>query len=403
MDEDNNTTSPKGQKRSFEEFDEDNSVAAALRAARQEHPTAAEQGWTVVDGGMKKRKTKNKKASKRQPTTQSASDSSKPALTIAPLHKLNSSIKVSDLQTLVLYCLADGTAPQWIAVSNRGQVRKAVVLMVPGLDNALFSGEVKLEPGSSAECADGQDGEVPDGETPGIEAPDDAASSAATDANPNGSGASATISSNPEEYLSTLEPMQLREESLPSPLKPLADIFAHVWPVRAPGDDRHPKLHSPLHAMLTSPIPQSKTDNQKKGPQPPKVAASWIDERTPITAFMATKNELQENDYVLHPALFAEDEKSVCAQLRAASKTLESDGWRDTRVKNLGEFDVPDSEIEDGSITAGRTVLAVDCEMCLVGGDEYVLTRVSIVNWDGDVVMDEFVKPEKPIKDYLTP
>ena len=31
------------------------------------------------------------------------------------------------------------------------------------------------------------------------------------------------------------------------------------------------------------------------------------------------------------------------------------------------------------------------------------LTRISIVGWDGTVIMDELVKPDKPIIDYLTP
>ena len=409
MDEVSGLQGRERRKRSFDEFKEDGGVAAALRAARHEQRTAAqeasraEEGWTVVDQGMKKRKTKNKKAGQQQSASQTARDSNKPALTIAALHKLNSNIKVSDLQTLVLYCLADGTAPQWVAVSNRGQVRKAVVLMVPGLDKGFFSGEIKLEIGSAVESTNGQDGGPPNGEAPFINTPDEAAEPAATDGHPKVPGASATRSDDREDYLSTPSPVVLKAEDLPSPLKPLADIFTNIWPVKAPGDDRHSKLHSPLHGMLTAPISQSRAEKHGKGPQPPKAAASWIDERTPITAFTASRNELQENDYVLHPALFDEGEKPMCMQLRTASKTLELDGWRDTCVDDLREFDVPDSDVEDGSITAGRTVLAVDCEMCLVEGDEYALTRVSIVNWDGDIVLDEFVKPEKPIKDYLTP
>ena len=45
----------------------------------------------------------------------------------------------------------------------------------------------------------------------------------------------------------------------------------------------------------------------------------------------------------------------------------------------------------------------MDCEMCKVEGDEMALTRSSVLDWDGGVVMDELVKPEKPIVDYLTP
>ncbi|KAF7876892.1 uncharacterized protein EAF02_008112 [Botrytis sinoallii] len=44
----------------------------------------------------------------------------------------------------------------------------------------------------------------------------------------------------------------------------------------------------------------------------------------------------------------------------------------------------------------------MDCEMCMTGKNEFSLTRISIVGWDGSVVLDELVKPEKPIIDYLT-
>ncbi len=60
-------------------------------------------------------------------------------------------------------------------------------------------------------------------------------------------------------------------------------------------------------------------------------------------------------------------------------------------------------EIENGSLTAGREIFAMDCEMCKTEGGGLDLTRISIVAWDGSVVLDELVKPEKPVIDYLTP
>ncbi|KAL8954794.1 MAG: hypothetical protein Q9183_006929 [Haloplaca sp. 2 TL-2023] len=44
----------------------------------------------------------------------------------------------------------------------------------------------------------------------------------------------------------------------------------------------------------------------------------------------------------------------------------------------------------------------MDCEMCTVEGGDSALTRISLVDWDGAVVMDSLVKPAKPIIDYLT-
>lgn len=49
----------------------------------------------------------------------------------------------------------------------------------------------------------------------------------------------------------------------------------------------------------------------------------------------------------------------------------------------------------------GLTIFALDCEMCLAGREE-VITRVSLVNFQGEVVFDEFVRPDAEITDYKT-
>jgi DNA polymerase III epsilon subunit-like protein len=47
-------------------------------------------------------------------------------------------------------------------------------------------------------------------------------------------------------------------------------------------------------------------------------------------------------------------------------------------------------------------LLAVDCEMCEIEGGILQLSRVTIIDEDDNVVLDEFVKPVKPIVNYLT-
>ncbi|PYH54159.1 RNA exonuclease [Aspergillus niger CBS 101883] len=236
--------------------------------------------------------------------------------------KLQSSIRISDLQSLLLYCFADGVAPQWISIKHSGHVRKIVVLMVPGLELGMFDG-LPLEDRSHR-----------------------------------------------------FNPRPLSRGDLPAPLQPLADMFPHAWPVKAPGDSKYNKIHSPLQAILLSALPKGK-DSNTKGVKPPKVDKSIAFQRTPITTFISSLEDLRENDYVLHPALLAtEQEKS-------------------TLLENH-------SEIQQGSMTAGRDVLALDCEMCITEGGQSELTRISMVRWDGEVVLDELVKPQRPIIDYLT-
>ena len=47
-------------------------------------------------------------------------------------------------------------------------------------------------------------------------------------------------------------------------------------------------------------------------------------------------------------------------------------------------------------------VIALDCEMVGVQGNSDALARVSIVNYNGHVLMDKYVIPEKRITDFRT-
>jgi RNA exonuclease 4 len=48
--------------------------------------------------------------------------------------------------------------------------------------------------------------------------------------------------------------------------------------------------------------------------------------------------------------------------------------------------------------------IALDCEMVGVGygGYQSALARVSVVDWDGHVLLDEYVQPDEPVTDYRT-
>lgn len=56
----------------------------------------------------------------------------------------------------------------------------------------------------------------------------------------------------------------------------------------------------------------------------------------------------------------------------------------------------------DGQLT---NCLAIDCEMVGIGSDgqKHMLARVSIVNENGKIVLDKYVKPVETVTDYRTP
>ncbi|KID88000.1 exonuclease [Metarhizium guizhouense ARSEF 977] len=279
-----------------------------------------------------------------------------PALNFSSNARLQSKINLNNLRDLVTYIFADGTGPQWIGVSHRPHFRKIVAIMIPGLEEAMFKKNVDLATYNEAR-------DNPDERQQVLTSPDD------------------------------YYPRALNKETLPVPLAPFADMFPHLWPVKTPGDDKHGKMHSPMTAFLTAPAPKEKTSKQG-GVKPASEPHGWRNNRTPITQFLATAEELSDNGYLLHPALLPDGERR--------DNFVAPEGWVVTKVDRLEDGQVPDAEIQKGSITAGREVLALDCEMCMTGENEFALTRISIVSWDGSVVLDELVKPDKPITDYVT-
>jgi RNA exonuclease 1 len=162
--------------------------------------------------------------------------------------------------------------------------------------------------------------------------------------------------------------------------------------------------------MLTAPLMKTKEEKRAKGPQPPPESKNWRDKRTPVTEFLATTADLIEEGYVLHPAHY-EETASAAEEVarREVNKTSLADGWVDTpNIPSLASGNAAEQDIEYGSILAGRKVLVMDCEMCITSPPGTVpqvfsLTRISLIDWDGNVVMDELVKPENPITDYVTP
>ncbi|KAL2888622.1 RNA exonuclease [Ceratocystis lukuohia] len=304
---------------------------------------ANDDSWAMASNKRKKLKV---------PSTKS---SNYPSIQLLKSSRLQSKVSLDAWRDLILYVFADGVSPQWVSVSNRSQIRKFVTVMVPGLEEAMFRANVDYRVFDEALA----------GEKEAL--------------------ASGAKVSSPDDYM----PQPMNKDTVHPTLAPLADMFDLLWPVRAPGDDRYSKLHSPMGTFLSAPKPKGKDDKSNSGKKD-----VWRNERTRITDFIATEEELTENDYVVHPVLLSDPAEAAAFKLK--------DGWVMTPITSLDESEVPEGEIENGSITAGREILAIDCEMVMTGPSEMALARISVVSWGGDVVLDELVKPSKPITDYVT-
>lgn len=321
--------------------------SAGVKRPRDEGPQDENGGgdWQTVE------RRPNKKSKK----TPKPDGSNYPSITFSNQARLQSKVNLNQLRDLVLYIMADGTAPQWVSVKHRPQFRKIVTVLVPGLEEAMFKKNVDFSVYNTKTPAQAVERQV----------------------------------TSPDDYY----PRPLSEEKLPEALKPFAHMFPYLWPVRATGDDKQGRLHSPIVTFLTAPAPKAVEDKGKKGPKPVRDPQGWQNVRTRITEFILTPEQYVENGFSIHPCLLPDQEREAF---------VDPEGWTHTKVDKFEDGDVPENEIQQGSVTAGREILAIDCEMCMTGEKEFSLTRISVVNWDGKVVLDELVKPEKPITDYVT-
>lgn len=315
-----------------------------------------DQGWTVVKSKSSKSNSKKK-----------SDGNSYPELRFHENYQ--SEIRLKDLRDLGLYVLADEVAPKWTAISNKNNVRKVVIVMVPGMDRKVFERVKKLLKQKAADAKNGSS--EPNMEQPSL----DPTTEHSDDRNDSILGT--TGKANTEE----------NEASKPS----YSWLFDHVLPVKGPGDAKMSKVHSPLQALLLS------QEADKKNPSNSGHSA----ERTPVSAFVHSADELREAEFPIHPASFT---SKLDAELEAErrSKTGQStdDGWIDSDVS------VSQPEINKNAtdfVSQGLTIYSVDCEMVQTSDGKNSLARASIISYpDGQLIMDEYVKPDLEITNYFT-
>ncbi|ORE10435.1 hypothetical protein BCV72DRAFT_313644 [Rhizopus microsporus var. microsporus] len=131
------------------------------------------------------------------------------------------------------------------------------------------------------------------------------------------------------------------------------------------------KLSSPVADMLQCSISNSKKEklideNQKK-------IQAFKDNMREY--YMLTLDEMKKAGFPI----------PTCLDPTAALP----DGWKETRPP------------VDGVMKPVKRIIAVDCEMVMTEKGS-ALARITLIDEDGSILLDELVKPDAPITDYLT-
>ena len=319
--------------------------------------------------------------------------------------KLKRVVRVADLQQLVLWLLADGVAAQWLLVKRKNDIKKVVVVMAPGLDMSLFDGTVNFvnavtvtRTGDMGEVIERGDDmnepapKIPDGPMGTCWGPSELEEGEEPEGHPVQEG-TWTIVGNKRDVKGrpfSFYPSLLSRRPLAPCLEPLRNVFTHLWPTKTDGDDKIHQIHSPISHFLNCPL-------DKKTPLwRPKYPSS---SRICITQLLMTPEQLYEDEYPMHSCTIRKlsQQQGATEDRLKEVNGLAAEGWVETEVTGLEQ----NIHNEAGSVTDGRMIFSVDCEMCNTEvGPE--LTRISVVGWDGTVVYDTLVKPDRPIVNYLT-
>ncbi|KAG5360413.1 putative exonuclease [Yarrowia sp. B02] len=155
-------------------------------------------------------------------------------------------------------------------------------------------------------------------------------------------------------------------EFKPVPQLSFFETFDYLWPTMAPGTGD--SLHSPITAFALSPMSKTKKKEMDKARQ------NKYQTMEPLELIM-TDDQMKDNFYPMHP------------DVSPKAPPLE-EGWRDT---------VAGPDIKK----RGNTILGLDCEMCATANGP-VVTRATVVDFNGTTIYDKLVKPDEPITDYLT-
>lgn len=147
-------------------------------------------------------------------------------------------------------------------------------------------------------------------------------------------------------------------------LEDFNSLFSHCVVTKVSGTKG--KVHNPLMNLLQCPVSNSQKEKRDKERKSNRDAANTAD------YYLLKHEDMVAAEYPIPTYL--------------DSTVVLSEGWHETRP---------------GKDAQKKKLVAVDCEMCETASG-MALARVSLIDEDSNVILDELVLPDEPITNYLT-
>lgn len=277
-------------------------------------------------------------------------------------------VLIPQLRDLTLFTLIPGNnaPPNWVKVNHKEQINKVVVCFIPGLE----FGDFKI----------------------------------------------------PEELAASEENkfFPLKDLTFGDELSFFNEKFDTLMKTTAPGskDSIYLPFHTFTHVMLTT--------KEKK-----KIMEDLKKNRLTLWDLLMSVEDMERYGYPSYPSEHYPEDRTVEKETNE-EKITETPAKSNEESQDKGEYGEEKVEEEEEEVKEkedneksseretfcdepdangfvftkkfthpGSHTFAIDCEFCLSALGK-VLTRISIVNFQGEVVLDKFVKPDEPIIDYVT-
>ncbi|GAA97745.1 uncharacterized protein L969DRAFT_55485 [Mixia osmundae IAM 14324] len=260
----------------------------------------------------------------------------------------NRHVALVHVRDALLSILSDEPAPNWLVIKHKSHIQRVVVLFIPGIT----------------------------GDTLGVADLD----------------AHTTI---PQSLTESSRSQADRKTKLPV----FGRIFGAYCPTKAPGDKY--KIHSAQMTFLSSlAVPPA----EKKRREAARVREA---RETSSTARETAANYLLTRDQMLTAAFPMPSYRFSTPNEPLDSRSPPEPGQIDTVLEETskvagrpGWYETPQAMLSRDEAKSMK-VLGIDCEMVKTAEDSE-LARVAIMDQQGQVVYDTFVKPDRPIIDYAT-